>query len=169
MKKLFLLITLASIIFSSCKNDKSNAEYLNDFEAIGHWTNNQNITRETASSGLFCTVTDTSIPYTQTMKLNWSDLKVENPKSAIIIAWVLVRDLKAKGKLVFSMDSNEKNIMWIGEEVQQRVKEINKWTEVKFKIDLSKKIPADASIKIYGVNDGEYRIYWDDFLLTFNK
>ena len=103
------------------------------------------------------------------MKLNWRDLNITNPKSADLIAWVLVKDLKAKGKLAFSIESKGQSIIWEGAEIQKSTKEINKWTEVKFSIDLNKKIPEDALIKIYGVNDGKERIFWDDFLLRFNN
>lgn len=172
MKKSILFISaLFVILYCSCNKGDSNSKgiYLNDFEAIGHWTDGQNISRETASSGLYCTITDSTIPYSQTMKLNWNDLKITNPKSADLIAWVLVKDLKAKGKLAFSIESKGQSIIWEGAEIQKSTKEINKWTEVKFSIDLNKKIPEDALIKIYGVNDGKERIFWDDFLLRFNN
>lgn len=169
-KALLLLFTICSTFFISCKKEKADNEYLNDFEAIGHWTDGQNVSRETSSSGLFCTVTDSGIPYTSTMKLNWSDLKVAHPKSAELIAWVLVRDMSAKAKLAFSIETKEgQNILWEGVEVQRSIKEVNKWFEVKLNIDLNKEIPDDALIKVYGVNDGVKRIYWDNFLLRLNE
>lgn len=165
----FIYILLALFITSCDMNSNNDSSYLNDFEAIGFWTDGQNISRETASSGLFCTITDSMIPYTQTMKLDWKDIKVPQPKSATLIAWALTRDLSAKGKLVFSIETNNKNIIWEGTEVQTVVKEINKWYEVKLSIDLNKSIPKDAVVKVYGVNDGTKRIYWDNFQLQFNK
>jgi len=169
-RPILLFLIFCSTIFISCKKEKPDNEYLNDFEAIGHWTEGQNISRETSSSGLYCTVTDSAIPYSATMKLKWSDVKVANPKSAELIAWVLVKDMKAKGKLAFSIESKGgENILWEAVEVQRSIKEVNKWFEVKFKIDLNKNIPKDALLKVYGVNDGEKRIYWDNFLLRFNE
>ncbi|MBK9318839.1 MAG: hypothetical protein IPM91_08490 [Bacteroidetes bacterium] len=104
------------------------------------------------------------------MKLKWSDLKIAHPKSAELIAWVLVRDMSAKAKLAFSIETKEgQNILWEGVEVQRSIKEVNKWFEVKLKIDLNKEIPDDALIKVYGVNDGVKRIYWDNFLLRLNE
>ena len=72
-----------------------------------------------------------------------------------------------KGKLVLSIDKNDKSVIWQGSDIQTTVKVPNKWELVQLKIDLKEPLTDDMVIKLYGLNEGKTKVYWDDFSLTF--
>jgi len=171
MKNNILSFLCISLFFSACSsnnNQDNGNKFSNDFEAIGTWTENQQVLRESAKSGIYSTFTDTVYAYTQTMKMEWKYLKNKSPKSVEVIAWVMSQNADAKGKLVFSLEKDGKNLIWEGSEIQKVIKVSNKWMEVKLNVSLKPGIEDASIIKVYGVNDGKRKVYWDDFTVTFN-
>jgi hypothetical protein len=73
----------------------------------------------------------------------------------------------AKGKLVLSIDKNDKSVVWQGSDIQTTVKVPNKWELVQLKVDLKEPLTDDMVIKLYGLNEGKSKVYWDDFSLNF--
>jgi len=100
--------------------------------------------------------------------MEWKYLKNKSPKSVEVIAWVMSQNADAKGKLVFSLEKDGKNLIWEGSEIQKVIKVSNKWMEVKLNVSLKPGIEDASIIKVYGVNDGKRKVYWDDFTVTFN-
>jgi len=77
--------------------------------------------------------------------------------------------LEAAEKLIgdLSIDKNDKSVVWQGSDIQNTVKVPNKWDLVQLKIDLKEPLTDDMVIKLYGLNEGKSKVYWDDFSLTF--
>lgn len=157
------------LLNTSCENENSSLpnNFNNDFETMGYWAESPRITREKSHSGNFSTFTDTTNIYTQTLSVRIKDLKINNIKTILGSVWVLSNSPVAKGKLVVSIEKNGSNLIWQGVEVQKTMKVANKWTEVLLKADVKMQLTDDCILKMYGVNDGKQKIYWDDFSLNF--
>ena len=164
-----IYIGILLIPFTSCENKDSSIanNFNNDFETMGYWAESPRITREISHSGNFSTFSDTTTIYTQTLSIRIKDLKRKNIKSILGSVWVLSNSTTAKGKLVISVEKNGSNLVWQGVEVQKTMREANKWTEVLVKADVKTQLTDDCILKMYGVNDGKQKIYWDDFSLNF--
>lgn len=164
-----IYIGILLIPFTSCENKDNSPSnsFNNDFETMGYWAESPKITRETSHSGNFSTFSDTMNIYTQTLSIKIKDLKRKNIKALLGSVWVLSNSTAAKGKLVISVEKNGSNLIWQGIEVQRTMREANKWTEVLVKADVKTQLTDDCILKMYGVNDGKQKIYWDDFSLNF--
>jgi hypothetical protein len=170
MKTIRLLILLLISSFISCESGNetgANSDYDNDMETIGHWAENPKVTREASHSGKYATFTDTTNIYSQTLSLTVKDIKQTEIKSIYASCWVLNSSQESKGKLVLSVEKEGKNIVWQGIETNKSTYVANKWSEVKMQVDLKEKLTGDMVIKLYGVNDGKFKIYWDDFNIDF--
>lgn len=170
MKATPLLLLLFVPAFIACNSgDPSNAgaQYNNDFETIGYWTEHPGITREASYSGLFSAFTDSTRTYSATLNLKGKDLKNKEIKAISASALVLSRFQDARGKLVLSIEREGKSIVWQGVETNKSMYEADKWAEVKLRVELKEKITDDMIIKLYGLNDGIRKIYWDDFTVQF--
>ncbi|MBL0095251.1 MAG: hypothetical protein IPP46_01260 [Bacteroidetes bacterium] len=162
-------IAFAFLLVNGCGQSNGDLKtniYDNDFETIGYWTEDRGVVREAAHSGYFCTYTDTTHPYSQTLILSGKDIKNKEFKSIKAKVWVMSNHRDAKAKFVLSLEKDGKNVFWEGIETQRNMREVNKWVDVSLKIDLKEKISDDITIKLYGLNDGGRRVYWDDFHLT---
>jgi hypothetical protein len=157
------------LLFTSCENEKSSLanNFNNDFETMGYWAESPRITREKSHSGNFSTFSDTTNIYTQTLSVRVKDIKNNNIKSILGSVWVLSNSPAAKGKLVVSIEKNGSNLIWEGVEVQNTMRVANQWTEVLLKVDVKTQLSDDCILKMYGLNDGKQKIYWDDFSLNF--
>lgn len=166
-------LTLLSIpvvlLLHSCnskQSENSSSLFNNDFETLGYWSESPRVIREAAHSGSFCSYTDTASLYSQTMVIRGKDIKNKEIKSLKASAWVMSNQTDAKAKLVLSIEKDGKNIFWEGIETQRNMRAPNKWVDVSLKIDLKEKLGDDMVIKLYGLNDGQRRVYWDDFTFT---
>jgi hypothetical protein len=168
MKKVLYIASL-TILFLGCgsKEEKQISVYNNDFEVMGNWSTRDQLTIEASHSGTFATFTDSTSVFSQTMVASCKQLKNKILKSITANVWVMSKLQNAKGKLVLSIDKNDKSVVWQGSDIQNSVKVPNKWELVQIKIDLKEPLTDDMVIKLYGLNEGKSKVYWDDFSLTF--
>lgn len=163
------IIVLALSACSTKEDSSSKTNFNNDFETVGYWTESPKVVRDASHSGNFATFTDSSSIYSQTLNVRVKDLKVKDIKAITASVWVLSNAQDAKGKFVLSIEKDGKNIVWQGVETQKSMHEVNKWAEVKLRVDLKAKLYDDMILKLYGINDGVRRIYWDDFSINFEE
>ncbi len=168
MKKVLYIASL-TILCLGCgsKEEKQISVYNNDFEVMGNWSTRDQLTTEASHSGTFSTFTDSASVFSQTMVASCKQLKNKLLKSITANVWVMSKLQNAKGKLVLSIDKNDKSVVWQGSDVQNTVKVPNKWELVQLKIDLKEPLTEDMVLKLYGLNEGKSKVYWDDFSLTF--
>lgn len=166
-KAIFCVCT--SLIFFGCgsKKEQDASVYNNDFEVMGNWSTKDQLTTEASHSGVYSTFTDSSIVFSQTMIASCKQLKNKSPKSITATVWAMSKLQNAKGKLVLSIDKNDKSVIWQGSDIQSTVKVPNKWELVQLKIDVKEPLSDDMVIKLYGLNEGKSKVYWDDFTLIF--
>ncbi len=172
MKKylpLFSALLLSLPACTSREDVKNDNEFFNDFETLGYWTESPRVIREAAHSGNFCTYTDSTTPYSQTFVLHGKDIKNKDISAVKAMVWVMSQQTDAKAKFVISIEKDGKNMIWQGIETQRNMREANKWVDISMKIDLKEKITDDMILKMYGLNDGARRVYWDDFRISFEK
>ena len=164
-----LSILVVSVITFGCgtKNKEEASPFNNDFEVMGNWSTKDQLTGEASHSGVYSTYTDSTLVFSQTMVTSCKQLKNKNPKSITATVWAMSKMQNPKGKLVLSIDKNDKSVIWQGSDIQTTVKVPNKWELVQLKIDLKEPLTDDMVIKLYGLNEGKTKVYWDDFSLTF--
>ncbi|MFM7015430.1 MAG: hypothetical protein ACKOX3_03785 [Bacteroidota bacterium] len=168
MKKLLFIVGISSLFFGCGSKEKEQSSvYNNDFEVMGNWSSKDQLTSEASHSGTFATYTDSTLIFSQTMVASCKGLKNKSPKSLTATVWAMSKLQNAKGKLVLSIDKNDKSVVWQGSDIQNTVKVPNKWDLVQLKIDLKEPLTEDMVIKLYGLNEGKSKVYWDDFSLTF--
>jgi len=168
MKKAIYIAGL-TILSLGCgsKEEKQASVYNNDFEVMGNWSTKDQLTTEASHSGAFSTFTDSTLVFSQTMIASSKQLKNKSPKSITASVWAMSKLQNPKGKLVLSIDKNDKSVIWQGSDIQTTVKVPNKWELVQLKVDLKEPLTDDMVIKLYGLNEGKSKVYWDDFSLTF--
>jgi hypothetical protein len=167
MKALGLILLL--FLVTACGSDQKS-EWIsldNDFENMAYWSDGQGLVRDTAGSGRFSTYTDVSHPYTQTLAVTMKDLKRNNIKAILVSCKVMSVHNDPKAKLVVSLEKEGKNLLWQGVEIQQSMKETGAWADLRLRVDVSEALSDDVLLKVYGVNDGQRRVYWDDFTINF--
>lgn len=168
MKKVLYFAGLSVLIFGcGSKDEKQASVYNNDFEVMGNWSTKDQLTTEASHSGSFSTFTDSTLVFSQTMVASCKQLKNKSPKSITATVWAMTKLQNPKGKLVLSIDKNDKSVIWQGSDIQTTVKVPNKWELVQLKIDLKGPLTDDMVIKLYGLNEGKSKVYWDDFSLIF--
>jgi hypothetical protein len=168
MKKILFIVGISTLLFGcGSKEEQQASVYNNDFEVMGNWSTNCQLTNEVSHSGVYSTFTDSTFIYSQTMVASCKQLKNKSPKSITASVWVMSKLQNPKGKLVLSIDKNEKSIIWQGSDIQTNVKVPNKWELVQLKVDLKEPLTDDMIIKLYGLNEGKSKVYWDDFSLNF--
>ncbi len=159
---------LCCVLMACGSNDKSELiSFDNDFESMGYWSDGRGLVRDTASSGRYCTYSDDSHPYTQTLAVTMKDLKRNNIKAILVSCKVMSVHNDPKAKLVVSLEKEGKSLLWQGVEIQQSMKETGAWADLRLRVDVSEALSDDVLLKVYGVNDGQRRVYWDDFTINF--
>lgn len=168
MKRILFIVVVSTLLFGcGSKEEQQTSFYNNDFEVMGNWSTKEQLTTEASHSGTFSTYTDSTSIFSQTMVASSKQLKNKTVKSITANVWVMSKLQNAKGKLVLSIDKNDKSVVWQGSDIQNTVKVPNKWDLVQLKIDLKEPLTDDMVIKLYGLNEGKSKVYWDDFSLTF--
>jgi hypothetical protein len=164
-----LYIAGLTILSLGCgsKEEQQASVYNNDFEVMGNWSTKDQLTTEASHSGAYSTFTDSTLVFSQTMIASSKQLKNKTPKSITATVWVMSKLQNPKGKLVLSIDKNDKSVIWLGSDIQNTVKVPNKWELVQLKVDLKEPLTDDMVIKLYGLNEGKSKVYWDDFSLNF--
>lgn len=144
--------------------EQAPGTYNNDFEIMGYWGNPSKLTQEMSRSGKYSTFTDREHEFSETFSLKLKE--VSKPvKSVKLNVWIRSQTRDAKAVLVLALDSQGKTIFWKGAEVQKWLLKRDTWTEITIEENLPDNLPEDAVLKIYGWNNGDHRVYWDDFVI----
>ncbi len=163
MKHVFVLVVIIALI-EGCSKNKVESFYDNNFEAQGNWSESPLIIKGHAKSGLYSTITDSSIEYSQTARIKIADLFNKPSGTVKVSAWVMTKDSDSKAKLVISLDKEGKSLVWNGIDIKPAVKNAENWYEVTCELKLPAKTDTSATILIYGWNNsGNGLVFWDDF------
>jgi len=165
--KLYLSFLFIVVLFvSSCSND----EKVTFNSSIEGWTLGYNsIYTGDGHSGKLCSKTDSLNPYSFGFVYPIKDISKNKLTKADFSAWVKVENIKNEISLVASIWSDKKNsqLQWVGINVSEQIKTINKWTLVKGEIIFSKDLPDDAVIKFYVWSPKADVAFIDDFEIIF--
>ncbi len=168
MKLKIVFIIATAFLLNSCGDKKSgDGIYFNDYEVLGNWTENHpKLKYGLGKSGLYCGFTDSTVEYTETLRLRIGDVKVEHPKFITATAWVMSNDINSKSQLVISVDSIGKNIAWSANQSEKVIKSPGKWYQIKCTLPLPKQINPDSKVNLFGWANSKERVYYDDMMLV---
>jgi hypothetical protein len=172
----YLLLLVIVVVFSACSGNKSgngtgepgSKLITSDLENVS-WINQNSLSREKAHSGNFCAKLDTLFPYSFGYQNTFNNLSDTLPSSVDVSVWILYPQLKISGCVVISIDSIGKNIYWKGIQINDSIKTVNQWQEIKVSFEIPKKVMPTDFIKIYVYNTDKRTFYMDDLTLLFHN
>src|SRR6185436_1172223 len=144
MKNIFVLLFSGILISAiSCNNSPEDSSYFDnvDQQKAHCIPANSNMLRfDKAHSGKFVYKINKESPFSGTFDMVIKDLNVENPKRAIISAWVFIETLESEPELVFEFRDEKFGIVdWVSLKAKDVIQNEKEWTKVKFEIDLTQK------------------------------
>ncbi len=170
----FILLSSSLLIFASCsKNEPQTktpvATSYNGAEG-DEWAGTYLIKiSENAHSGkavAFINSSDVfSLQYLKSLE-NISKTKID---SVVFSYWMFFRNEKASAKTVISIDKpdNTKNLLWVGNPVEQKVKEYNKWIYISETFKVPSGLDPKSIVKLYVLNTSKEEILLDDMKVNF--
>ncbi|MBA3706708.1 MAG: hypothetical protein H0W84_12650 [Bacteroidetes bacterium] len=110
-------------------------------------------------------LTSYSIGYSNEMA-SISKTKID---SVVFSYWAFLKNDKAQAKSVLSILDKTKgeNIFWAGNPLKEKVKEYNKWIEIKETFIIPADIDTKCILSLYVMNNSKEEILLDDFKVVF--
>jgi len=167
--KPFTFLFVITLFVSSCSNDEKVTFNCSIDDNQG-WTLGYNsIYTGDGHSGNLCSKIDSNNPYSFGFVYPIKDISKNKLTKADFSAWVKVENIKNEISLVASIWSDKKNsqLQWVGINVSEQIKTINKWTLVKGEIIFPKDLPDDAVIKFYVWSPKGDVAFIDDLEISF--
>jgi hypothetical protein len=171
-----LLVITVMVLFSACSGNRSNNPagepgsklISSDLENVS-WINQNTLSKDIAHSGVYSSKLDTTCPYSFGFSNNFKILGDTLPTSVDVNVWVLFPELKIKSCVVVSIDSVNKNIFWKGIPINDSIKTVNQWQQIKTNFELPKKIMSTDNVKIYVWSNDKRTFYMDDISILFHN
>ena len=169
-----LIITLAiTSILASCstkevKPEKSTIVFENNAE-IDEWAPIQSIKQvPNAHSGKFVSVIDSVAPYGLGISKSFKEIGNQQTDSVLFNFWIFVKNINTDAKTICDIvDPTGKDIQWMGVPIKDKVKEANKWIEIKEVFKMPANINKENYIKLFVMNTSKDEILIDDIRITF--
>jgi len=168
--KSYTFLFIVILFISSCSEDKKQITFSSSVDGAYGWVNGTNTLVSVPShSGNSCSKIDSLNPYSFGFVYSIKDISKNKLTKADFSAWVKVENIKNEISLVASIWSDKKNsqLQWVGINVSEQIKTINKWTLVKGEIIFPKDLPDDAVIKFYVWSPKGDVAYIDDLEISF--
>lgn len=170
-----VFITLSAIALLASCSSKEQKEVKPEIVFTNHaepeeWVNMGTI-RETpnAHSGRFVSFIDSVTPYSLGIIKQIKDLTTQPVDSVTISYWAFLKNINTGAQTVCSLDDpNGKNVLWVGNPLKGKVKEANKWVEVKETFKFPANIDKQSKLALYVWNTSKKEILVDDFQITFH-
>ena len=172
----YVLLLLIVLVFASCSGNKSgNGEVepgsilvSSDLENLS-WMNQNTLSKDVAHSGMFSGKLDSLNQFSFGFSNTFNNLSDTIPTSVDVSVWIYYPQLKISSSIVISIDSVGKNIFWKGFPLNDSIKAVNQWQEVKVTFEIPKKVMPTDNVKIYVWNTDKRTFYMDDMRLLFHK
>ena len=169
-----LLLSSATLMISSCSKPETKVK-----EPVAMSYNNTELdewngiysTRKTdnAHSGKTVAFVDSATTYSMGYSKSLETISKTKIDSVIFSYWAFLKSNKAKAKTVLSIDKpdNSKNVFWLGNPIEDKVKEYNKWVFVTETFRLPPNLDPKNVLKLYIWNNSKEEILLDDFKVEF--
>jgi hypothetical protein len=166
----------ATLLIASCSSEKTKHEgnfFGNDFESIDGWIREQpHLVKGDAHSGNYSIKVDSSLEFGYTFMLPMKSIATKPIKKVKVSIYCMFKEADTKAALVVSIDSPENvNLLYSGTQLQDFVKDQNKWEKVSVEVDLAKgkegvSMPNNT-VKIYVWNTSKKLVLSDDYEIEF--
>ena len=163
------------LIFTGCTSEEKKLAdpktvFANTFEpndwAIEQLNTIQNVAIS-HSGKLVCVIDSVRTASLQIVK-QIKDISQEKIDSVAFSYWVFLKTPTATAKTVLSVDElTGKNVLWIGNSINDKTKELNKWVKIQETFQLPKDMDTKNILKAYVWNTSKEQILLDDFVITF--
>ena len=174
MKNTLFAITSGLLLFTACSEEAQKAtepktsSYCNTEQ--DEWGPFYNLRKnENAHSGKTTAFVDSSLEYSFGYSKLFGDITKGKIDSVAISYWVYFKNDKAKARTVLSIQKaeGEKPSFWMGNDVQEKIKEYNKWMQVREVYNIPQGIDPQCMLKAYVWNNSKEEILLDDFKIDF--
>ncbi|MFA6923215.1 MAG: hypothetical protein WC223_03085 [Bacteroidales bacterium] len=166
-KTKYLILVVATTCFFSCSNKKFNPTFKSNIGNNGEWINMQTIGKFGGHEDDICSKIDSLNPYSYGFQKLMSEISPNPIKKVKVSCWIKLENLTQKIGLVVSLDANNKNIFWIGHEINPLIKETNKWFKVEFEDKFPEFKPNETNVGIYVWNNNKNIAFVDDIEIKF--
>lgn len=172
MRLLFslLFISLVAVACTTKKTEEKTAllSTYNNTEPA-EWNSNSIKKSTDAHSGMNVATIDSATIYSLGYEKQIENISKTPISKAVFSYWIMLKNNKAVAKTVLSIDDtvSKKNIVWVGNPVKEKVKELNKWTQIEETFQIPKNVTPKHILKLYVLNDSKEEILLDDFKIDF--
>jgi hypothetical protein len=164
-----LLIAIAIMALLSNCSEKQPIVYENDTEPHEWGGINTIKERPNAHSGKSVSIIDSITPYSLTFGKRLEEISPDKIKSVLISYWVYFKNPNTKANTVLSINLDGKNNGWQSSPVENKVKELNTWTQITEIFPVPENIDPKNVLALYVWNNSKEEILIDDFHIEFNK
>lgn len=151
----------------SLTTEDSTARVLTTDMYLNCWINEHTLQKEIFHSAPFGSKLDTSWADSYGLRAFVKDLGNELPKFVKVDFWALYPVKEMNSKLIVSVDSVDKNKMWVGLDLKDSVKAANAWQHFQAKLTLPRRISPEDKVTIYVTSSDKQVMYVDDLTIKF--
>lgn len=172
--RILLLLSSTILLITGCSRQETkikdpltmsfNNTELNEWTGIYSTKNS-----EIAHSGKTVAFLDSSTIYSMGYLKSLENISKTKIDSVVFSYWIFCKNNKAKAKTVISIDKadNTKNLFWVGNPIEDKVKEYNKWVFVSESFVLPPNMDTKNILKLYVWNNSKEEILLDDLKVEF--
>jgi hypothetical protein len=172
MRTLFITLSAISIL-ASCstkevKQEKPAIIFENNTE-LDEWASTQTIKQvPNAHSGKFVSVVDSINPYSLGISKSIKDISTQPMDSVVFSYWVFLKNVNTDAKTVCDITDKEgKRLQWDGALLRDKIKEVNKWIEIKETFKIPATVNLESYMKLYVWNTSKDELLIDDLKVVF--
>ncbi len=149
--------------------DISNLLSFNDFEkGYPNWSKSNQVDSSVAYSGKRCFRLDSINFYSPAFAMKFSDIS-QNKNCVFKISLYTKFEQGASPVIVFSTRRKDKNVMWVGENVNRYFTQAVTWRKVYFLKEADSSVEPNDFVEIYVWNTGKKKVWIDDFKIELLK
>jgi hypothetical protein len=147
--------------------EDSTARVLSSDMYLNCWINEQTLQKEIFHSAPFGSKLDSGWADSYGLRAYVKDLGNELPKFVKVDFWAYYPATGINSKLVVSVDSLDKNKLWVGLDLKDSVKATNVWQHFNAKLTLPKRISPEDNVTVYVTSPDKKVMYVDDLTIKF--
>ncbi len=174
MRLLFFASAVTALLFTGCSQQKVETKNsvlmsYNNTE-VEQWGNLYNIRKDAnAHSGNSVSFINSEAIYSVSYSNTIEAISKTKLDSVVFTYWAFLKNDQAQAKTVFSIDdkTSGKNVSWAGNPSKEKVKEYNKWVEIKETFKFPSNVDPKYTLSLYVLNTSKEEILLDDFKVEF--